>query len=119
MDERRHSQRHTTEQELEAYDMHTARFIGRFVDLSEDGFLLFCPQPVNVDSIWQIRVLAANDQRLRTLFSFGAECLWVRTADATNHCWAGFHIIDISPEDAEKLQQFFPKTALVESTSDS
>ena len=104
IDERRLNQRHATEIELEAYDMHTARFIGRFVDISEDGFLLFCPQPVDVDSVWQVRVLAANDQRLQTLLSFGAECLWVRAADASNHCWAGFHIIDITADDAKKLQ---------------
>ena len=103
IDERRLNQRHTTEQELEAYDMHTARFIGRFVDISEDGFLLFCPQPVDVDSIWQMRVLAANDKRLKTLLSLGAECLWARPADESNHCWAGFHIIDIPADDAKKL----------------
>ncbi len=108
MNERRQNLRRSTEQELEAYDMHTARFIGRFVDISEDGFLLFCPQPIDVDSIWQMRILAANDQRLQTLFSLGAECLWVRAADESNHYWAGFHIIDITPEDAEKLQQFLP-----------
>ena len=104
IDERRLNQRHTTEQELEAYDMHTARFIGRFVDISEDGFLLFCPQPVDIDSIWQIRVLAAHDQHLATLLSFGAECLWVRAANESTHCWAGFHIIDISAEYSERLQ---------------
>ncbi len=108
MSERRQNSRHTTKQELEAYDMHTARFIGRFVDISEDGFLLFCPQPVDVDSIWQMRVLAANDQQLRTLLSFGAECLWVRAADERTNYWAGFHIIDITAEDTEKLQQLLP-----------
>lgn len=88
IDERRLNQRHATEQELEAYDMHSARFIGRFVDISEDGFLLFCPQLVDVDSVWQVRVLAANDQRLQTLLSFGAECLWVRTADAKDRSYS-------------------------------
>ncbi len=109
MSERRQNLRHTTQQELEAHDMHTARFIGRFVDISEDGFLLFCPQPVDVDSIWQIRVLAAHDQHLRTLLSFGAECLWVRAANESTYCWAGFHIIDIAAQDSEKLQQLLPQ----------
>lgn len=108
MSERRQNIRHATAHELEAYDMHTARFIGRFVDISEDGFMLFCPQPVDMDSIWQIRILAANDPQLQTLLSLGAECLWARAADESNHCWAGFHIIDITPEDAEKLQEFIP-----------
>ena len=109
IDERRLNQRHATEQELEAYDMHSARFIGRFVDISEDGFLLFCPQLVDVDSVWQVRVLAANDQRLQTLLSLGAECLWVRTADAKDHCWAGFQIIDITAEDTRKLHELIPQ----------
>ena len=108
IDERRLNQRHATEQELEAYDMHTARFIGRFVIIAEDVFLLFCPQPLNVDSIWQVGVQAANDPRLATLLSLGAECLWARPADESNHCWAGFHIIDITAVDAKKLQEFIP-----------
>lgn len=111
MNERRQNLRHSTEQELEAYDAHTTRFIGRFVDISEDGFLLFCPQTVDVESIWQVHVVAANradNQRLPTLLSLGAECLWVRTADESNHCWAGFHIIDITEEDTQRLQQLLP-----------
>jgi len=110
MTDRRQNLRHTTEQELEAYDLHSARFLGRFVDISEDGFLLFCPQLIAADSIWQIRVLAAHDPRLRTLLSLGAECLWVRPADKHNHCWAGFHIIDISAEDAQTLRTLFAIT---------
>lgn len=108
MSERRQNLRHTTKQELEAYDMHTSRFIGRFVDISEDGFLLFCPQPVDVESIWQLGIVTASDKDLNTLLSFGAECLWARAADESLHCWAGFHIIDITAEDAEKLQQLIP-----------
>ncbi|QEY57830.1 PilZ domain-containing protein [Pseudomonas sp. C27(2019)] len=107
MNERRHNPRHTTEQALEAYDVHSARFLGRFVDISEDGFLLFCPQNIDVDSIWQIRVLEANDQHFHSILSFGAECLWIRQADDDNHCWAGFQIIDISAQDTKKLKALF------------
>jgi hypothetical protein len=107
MNERRHNPRYTTEQALEAYDVHSARFLGRFVDTSEDGFLLFCPHAIDADSIWQIRVLEANDLHLRSLVSFGAECLWVRQADDNNHYWAGFHIIDISAQDNEILRALF------------
>lgn len=107
MTERRSNPRYTTEQALEAYDMNSALFLGRFVDASEDGFLLFCPQAVDVDSIWQIRVLEANDLSMRSLVSFGAECLWLRPADDDNHYWAGFHIIDISAQDAKTLQTLF------------
>lgn len=107
MNERRHNPRYTTEQALEAYDVHSARFLGRFVDTSEDGFLLFCPHAIDADSIWQIRVLEANDLHLRSLVSFGAECLWVRQADDNNHYWAGFHIIDIAAKDTDTLRTLF------------
>ena len=40
MNERRQNLRYATEQELEAYDSNSALFIGRFVDMSEEGFLL-------------------------------------------------------------------------------
>ena len=103
MNERRQNLRYATEQELEAYDSNSALFMGRFVDMSEEGFLLFCPIKIDVDSVWQIRVLAANDLRLRSLLTFGAECLWVRQADESKRYWAGFHIIDITDEDNEKL----------------
>lgn len=110
MSKRRQSPRYTPEQELDAYDLHTARYIGRFVDISEGGFLLFCPQPIDVESIWHLRILAAEDPNLRSLLSLGAECLWVRSANEANHCWAGFQIIDITTDDTAKLHSLFPNT---------
>lgn len=110
MNERRQYPRYTPEQELEAYDMHTTRFLGRFVDISETGFLLFCPQLIDTESIWHLRILAADDPHLRSLLSLGAECLWVRSANEAYHCWAGFQIIDISSEDKIKLRALFANT---------
>lgn len=107
MDERRQNPRYTPAQELIAYDLHTARLLGRIVDISEHGFLLFCPQAIDADSIWHLRILAAQDPKLGALLSLGAECLWVRPANQNKHCWAGFQIIDITTEDTEKLRALF------------
>ena len=113
MIERRKNPRYTPQQELEAYDMHCARYtryIGHFVDISEGGFLLFCPQTIDVESIWHLRILPTQDSNLRPLLSLGVECLWVGSASEDNYCRAGFQFIDITTDETAKLHTLFPST---------
>lgn len=110
MDDRRQDPRYTPTQELAAYDLHSTRLLGRVVDISEHGFLLFCPQPIDAESIWHLHFLAAQAPHLNSVLTLGAECLWVRPANQAEHCWAGFQIIDIAPEETEKLRALFPSS---------
>ena len=41
MEERRQHSRHGTEMQLEVFDLNSGQRLGRIVDLSADGFMLF------------------------------------------------------------------------------
>ena len=45
MDDRRQNSRHTPELNMELYDLHSGRRLGRIVDLSAEGLMLFSDAP--------------------------------------------------------------------------
>ena len=60
MDDRRQRSRHHTELQLEVFDYHNGECLGRVVDLSADGFMLFSETPVSADSVWDLRLRSAQ-----------------------------------------------------------
>ena len=56
MDERRLHSRHAADVTLEVFDVHSGRRLGRIVDLSMDGFMLFSEDLIATDSVWECRL---------------------------------------------------------------
>ncbi|CAE6943625.1 MULTISPECIES: PilZ domain-containing protein [Pseudomonas] len=104
MDERRQQNRYNTELQLEVYDLHSEEYLGRVVDLSSEGFMLFCNTEIAVDSIIAGRLKCAQTIEGLSDITFGAECLWSRPGADGQHGWAGFHIIDLAEEHEATLQ---------------
>lgn len=103
MQERRRYSRHGTELQLEVFDLNTGLRLGRVVDLSIDGFMLFSDTPLAADAVWQCRLVCqAGNERLDEV-RLGADCLWSRPGADNQHCWAGFHIIDLAEDQARAL----------------
>ncbi|MBB4818615.1 hypothetical protein HNP29_001992 [Pseudomonas alcaligenes] len=103
MEDRRHSSRHATELQLEVYDLHSAQRLGRVVDLSADGFMLFSESPLATDSVWECRIVSAAPVEGVSEVRLGADCLWSRPGADGQHSWAGFHIIDLAEDQAASL----------------
>ncbi|CAD5107933.1 PilZ domain-containing protein [Zestomonas carbonaria] len=104
MEDRRQHSRRTTELQLEVFDLNTTQRLGRVVDLSTDGFMLFSETPPQVDSVIECCLTpAAPIDGIREVI-LGADCLWTRPAADNLHHWAGFHIIDLAEEHAEALK---------------
>ncbi|OHC26947.1 MAG: pilus assembly protein PilZ, partial [Pseudomonadales bacterium RIFCSPLOWO2_12_59_9] len=60
MDDRRQRSRHHAELQLEVFDMNSGESLGRVVDLTDDGFMLFSETAVSADSVWDLRLVCAN-----------------------------------------------------------
>lgn len=104
MEERRQHSRHGTELQLEVFDLNSGERLGRLVDLSREGFMLFSDTPQTVDALLQCRlVCSAGTQQVQEV-RLGADCLWTRPGADGQHCWAGFHIIDLAEDQAEALE---------------
>lgn len=104
MEERRQHQRHSTDQRLELIEQHSGRRLGRLVDLSLDGFMLFSEGPLTVDSVIECSLLLEAPIEGADRIDFAADCLWSRPGADSQHCWSGFHIIDIGETQSAALR---------------
>lgn len=104
MKERRLHSRYHTDQRLELIERHTGRRLGRLVDLSLDGFMLFSEAPLNVDAVIECSLVLEAPIEDTATIQFAADCLWSRPGADNQHSWAGFHIIDIDDKHSSALQ---------------
>jgi hypothetical protein len=104
MDDRRKHSRHSTELQLEIFEQHSGQRLGRVVDISADGFMLFSDQPQMADMLVECRLVSELVVDGVGEISFAADCLWSRPGADGKHCWAGFHIIDLAEDQAAALE---------------
>ncbi|WP_339486598.1 PilZ domain-containing protein [Pseudomonas sp. EL_65y_Pfl2_R95] len=104
MEDRRQHNRLNTELQLEVFDLHSGQRLGRVVDLSSEGFMLFSDTPLLADAVIECRIV--SEQLIEGIgeVQLGADCLWSRPGADGQHCWAGFHIIDIADDQAALLE---------------
>ncbi|MFI8482512.1 PilZ domain-containing protein [Pseudomonas sp. NPDC078700] len=104
MEDRRQHNRLNTELQLEVFDLHSGQRLGRIVDLSSEGFMLFSDTPLVADAVSECRIV--SEQLIDGIgeVQLGADCLWSRPGADGQHCWAGFHIIDIADDQAALLE---------------
>jgi hypothetical protein len=103
-DERRLHSRHNAEVQLEVFDLHSGQRLGRVVDLSADGFMLFSDTPLTADELVECRLVSEQEIEGVSEITLGADCLWSRPGADGQHCWAGFHIIDLAEDQAAALE---------------
>ncbi|MDH0566204.1 PilZ domain-containing protein [Pseudomonas oleovorans] len=109
MEERRLHSRHGTEMQLEVFDLNSGQRLGRIVDLSADGFMLFSDTPHSPDAVLQCRLVCAGGGEALQEVRLGADCLWSRPGADGRHCWAGFHIIDLAEDQAKALESLLAR----------
>jgi hypothetical protein len=102
-DERRLHSRHHAELQLEVFVLHSGQRLGRVVDLSADGFMLFSDTPLTADELVECRLVSEQVIEGVCEIILGADCLWSRPGADGQHCWAGFHIIDLAEDQAAAL----------------
>ena len=103
MEDRRQHSRHHTELQLEVFDLHSGQCLGRVADLSADGFMLFSDKPHRADTVVECRLVSEQVIDGVGEIQLRADCLWSRLGANGQHCWAGFHIIDIEQDQAAAL----------------
>jgi hypothetical protein len=103
MEDRRQHSRHRPALQLEVFDLRGGQRLGRIVDLSSEGFMLFSDTPQRVDTVIECRLVSEQAVEGIREVKLGADCLWSRPGADDQHCWAGFHIIDLAADQAAAL----------------
>jgi hypothetical protein len=104
MVEHRQSVRKPPDRPIEVLDVITGRPIGRVGNLSVDGMLLISQRALPANALFQLsfNLPSLNGSSARPI-DIGVNEQWGERAAAPGQFWTGFHIIDISPEDQDRL----------------
>ncbi len=89
---------------IRVIDRKTGTVLGHLVNISEDGFMLQGPQPINEDNILQLSLEFDPEVSDADPILIGAESLWCHSSNDQTQHWSGFFIIDISDEDNERIK---------------
>lgn len=101
--EQRKSDRKKISGSMTVRDINRDRITGQLVDISADGLMLLGDAQLAIGGMYQFDIDLPEEINGHSVLHLGVECLWCRNADDPEHFWAGFHIIDISGEDQETL----------------
>jgi hypothetical protein len=78
---------------------------GELVNITAEGLMVITDQPLTPHSIFQLVLDLPGELEGSNTLELGADCLWCRDAVNFNRHWAGFHIIDISEQGLNQIQQ--------------
>jgi len=105
MQERRKHPRKAVSQPLKVTDVDRDRLLGHLVDVSLDGLMLIAREALPVNRVFQVALDFPAEMAPDRGVTFGAESLWREMTGDPGQYWLGFQIIDIAPENAEKLRR--------------
>jgi hypothetical protein len=84
--------------------------VGELINVTIEGLMIMANEPLETQSIFQLQLHLPAPIKGQTHINLGVDCLWCKQDDNFNRYWAGFQIIDASPESidilAELITQF-------------
>ena len=92
---------------IHAIDRQTGSIVGQLVNISEQGLMLLCREPVPENSIYQLSLEFEADSvsAVDGPVMVGVESLWCHSSSDQAQHWSGFYIIDISEQDLVRIRQ--------------
>lgn len=107
-DERRTAPRIPTQAPITVTDSITGAAIGRIGNLSRNGMMLICHQPLRDGALYQLHFkLDGTGPEIET----GVHTMWTEQASIGGQQWSGLRIISISAPDADSLDQWLELAA--------
>ncbi|MES9871620.1 MAG: PilZ domain-containing protein [Candidatus Sedimenticola sp. 20ELBAFRAG] len=103
--EHRASQRKAVQERITVIDINSGEEIGHLANISLGGFLLITDQHLSLNNLFQLRLLLPNAINGIDSIDLGAESLWCQATTVADTNWVGFHIIDISDENMQIIEE--------------
>ena len=98
---RRQKKRESIDNIVLVKDAMSGSELGHLVNISRDGFMLVGQNDLKEERLYQLELHSEELFVEHNPLVVGAECLWVKQQNDISLQWAGFQIIDISPEAVE------------------
>lgn len=106
MQEQRKHPRIPIDADVAVSDVNSGKMLGRLVNISAGGMMLFVDNPVAVHSVFQVGLHLPDSDSAGISINLGIENLWCSVSDGARGFWAGFLVIDISPDDLQHLVEY-------------
>lgn len=90
--------------DVDVYDNLRDIYLGRLVNIHLEGLMIMGDVPMEEDKLYKLDLHLPEAINERTSIHLGVDCLWARNADHNGKHWAGFTIIDLSPQASEDIQ---------------
>lgn len=97
-------ERHGIHGAVDVYDNLRDVYMGRLVNIHTEGLMIIGDVRLEEDKLYKLDLHLPEHVNGRNTIHLGVDCLWVRNADHNDKHWAGFSIIDISPQGAEDIR---------------
>ncbi|MBW1799840.1 MAG: PilZ domain-containing protein [Deltaproteobacteria bacterium] len=114
MEERRKLKRRYLIYPIRVFDPDNHQQIGFIENITVEGMMLRAGQPFRSTSVYQFKMLLAEDIHKDGHFEFTAECKWWDKDIITGFYNAGFHFEDVSSEGFQVLNKIIQKICLDE-----
>lgn len=96
---RRHLERKQLSTAIPVCNAVTGQTVGELVNITVEGLMIIAEQCPDVHSIYQYTLQLPSPILGKSTASVGVDCMWTREQDDHHRHWAGFQIIDASPDD--------------------
>lgn len=101
--ERRAAPRRFVHDPVDVTDCLNGTTIGRIGNLSRNGLMLICRQPLRDGALYQLRFrLHETGQDIEA----GVQAMWIDDASTNGYQWSGLRIISISAQAAASLDNW-------------
>lgn len=101
----RNLERHGAPCDVNVYDNLRDAYLGRLVNIHTEGLMIIGDVRLEEDKLYKLDLHLPEYINERNTIHLGVDCLWVRNADYNGKHWAGFKIIDISPQGADDIRK--------------
>lgn len=102
--------RHTPASDIDVYDNTRDQYLGRLVNIHQDGLMVIGDHPFEEDCLYKLDLHLPQPVNGCNSVHIGVDCLWARNADDNGKHWAGFSIIDASPQVLEVIEHLMEQT---------
>lgn len=100
-DYQRSKERSELNQTVPIINLMTEKEIGELVNITVDGLMIISNERIETQSIFQFSLVLPTPLAGQQELEVGVDCLWCSEVENFHRYWAGFQIIDASPQTAE------------------
>ena len=109
MNEHRRNKRKAADRAIEVTNAMTGTSVGRIGNLSIDGMMMIAYAPMRADALYQFAFKLPDGHGSAHPVEIGMHEQWTEQSGGAGQYWAGFRIIDLSPDDHQRITEWIER----------